>query len=123
MRSVSDPRCESDASLRPTVTTAPPVNDMDITLPTAGARPKDSAAKANYVTVDNSGKIFLNAVEMTEDQLLTTLVQFRKDDPDLNVVVRGDSRIPYQKIVGVLDVLISANISKVGLATEGSAAK
>ncbi len=105
------------------LTTAPPVNDMDITLPTAGARPKDSAAKTNYVTVDNSGKIFLNAVEMTEDQLLTTLVQFRKDDPDLNVVVRGDSRIAYQKIVGVLDVLISANISKVGLATEGSGSK
>jgi len=105
------------------LTTAPPVNDMDITLPTAGARPKDSAAKANYVTVDNSGKIFLNAVEMTEDQLLTTLVQFRKDDPDLNVVVRGDSRIAYQKIVGVLDVLISANISKVGLATEGTASR
>jgi biopolymer transport protein ExbD len=105
------------------LTTAPPVNDMDITLPTAGARPKDSAAKANYVTVDNSGKIFLNAVEMTEDQLLTTLVQFRKDDPDLNVVVRGDSRIAYQKIVGVLDVLISANISKVGHATEGSGSK
>lgn len=101
------------------LTTAPPVNDMDISLPTAGARPKDAAAKANYVTVDNSGKIFLNAVEMNEDQLLTTLVQFRKDDPDLNVVVRGDSRIQYQKIIGVLDVLISANISKVGLATEG----
>lgn len=103
------------------LTTAPPVNDMDITLPTAGARPKDAAAKANYVTVDNTGKIFLNAVQMTEDQLLTTLVQFRKDDPDLNVVVRGDSRIQYQKIIGVLDVLISANISKVGLATEGVA--
>ncbi len=103
------------------LTTAPPVNDMDIALPTAGARPKDSAAKANYVTVDNSGKIFLNAVEMNEDQLLTTLVQFRKDDPDLNVIVRGDSRIQYQKVIGVLDVLISANISKVGLATEGVA--
>lgn len=101
------------------LTTAPPVNDMDITLPTAGARPKDSAAKANYVTVDNSGKVFLNAVEMNEDQLLRTLVEFRKEDPELNVVVRGDSRIQYQKIIGVLDVLISANISKVGLATEG----
>ena len=71
------------------------------------------------MTIDNSGKIFLNAVPMNEDQLLTTLVQFRKEDPDLNVVVRGDSRIQYQKIIGVLDVLISANISKVGLATEG----
>ena len=105
------------------LTTAPPVNDMDITLPTAGARPKDAASKANYVTVDNSGKIFLNAVEMNDDQLLRTLVEFRKEDPDLNVIVRGDSRIAYQKIVGVLDVLISANISKVGLATEGTGGK
>ena len=102
------------------LTTAPPVNDMDITLPTAGARPKDVASKANYVTVDNSGKIFLNAVEMNEDQLLRTLVEFRKQDPDLNVVVRGDSRIQYQRIIGVMDVLISANISKVGLATEAA---
>ena len=105
------------------LTTAPPVNDMDITLPTAGARPKDSAAKANYVTIDNGGKIWLNAVEMTEDQLERTLVEFRKDDPDLNVVVRGDSKIQYQKIIGVLDVLIAANISKVGLATEGVASR
>ena len=101
------------------LTTAPPVNDLDIALPTAGARPKDAAAKANYVTVDNKGKVFLNAVEMNEDQLLATLVQFRKEDPDLNVVVRGDSRIQFQKIIGVLDVLVSANVSKVGLATEG----
>ena len=55
---------------------------------------------------------------MTEDQLLRTLVEFRKQDPDLNVVVRGDSRIQYQKIIGVLDVLVSARIEKVGLATE-----
>jgi len=101
------------------LTTAPPVNDMDITLPTANARPKDAASKANYVTVDNSGKIFLNAVPMNEDDLLTTLVEFRKTDPDLNVVVRGDNKIQYQKIIAVLDVLIAANISKVGLATEG----
>jgi biopolymer transport protein ExbD len=59
---------------------------------------------------------------MNEDQLLRTLVEFRKQDPDLNVVVRGDSRIQYQKVVGVLDVLVSANVSKVGLATESVAA-
>jgi biopolymer transport protein ExbD len=100
------------------ITTAPPVNDLEISLPTASSRPKEKPAKANYVTVDNAGKVFLNAVEMNDDQLLRTLVEFRKQDADLNVVVRGDSRIPYQKIIGVLDVLVSANVTKVGLATE-----
>lgn len=103
------------------ITTAPAVNDMNISLPTAASRPKDAAAKVNYITVDNAGKVFLNTVEMNEAELLRTLVEFRKTDPDLNVVVRGDSRIQYQKIVGVLDVLVSANVSKVGLATEFAA--
>ena len=100
------------------ITTAPPVNDMDISLPSAGSRPKERPAKANYITVDNAGAVYLNAVTMDMDTLLRTLVAFRKEDPDLNVVVRGDKRIQYQKIIDVLDVLVSANVSKVGLATE-----
>jgi biopolymer transport protein ExbD len=105
------------------ITTAPAVNDLNISLPSAASRPKDAPAKVNYITVDNAGKIYLNTYPMTEDELLQTLVEFRKQDPDLNVVVRGDSRIQYQKIVGVLDVLVSANVSKVGLATEALAAR
>jgi len=100
------------------ITTAPAVNDLNISLPTASSRPKESPSKVNYITVDNAGKIYLNTVEMNEEDLLRTLVEFRKQDPDLNVVVRGDSRIQYQKVVSVLDVLVSANVSKVGLATE-----
>lgn len=100
------------------ITTAPPVNDINISLPTAAGRPKEAPSKANYITVDRSGNIFLNTVPMNLDQLLKTLVDFRKLDPDLNVVVRGDSRIHYQKIIDVLDVLVSAKIEKVGLATE-----
>jgi biopolymer transport protein ExbD len=103
------------------ITTAPAVNDLDISLPTAANRPKERPSKANYITVDNQGKTYLNTVEMTEDELLKTLVEFRKNDPDLNVVVRGDSRIQYQKVIAVLDLLVSANVTKVGLATEALA--
>ena len=105
------------------LTTAPPVTDMDIALPSAAnVNPKDATRKAQYVTINNLGKVSLNAVEMNEDQLLTTLVQFRKDDPDLNVVLRADSAIDYQRVVNVLDVLIAANVTKVGLATESAKA-
>jgi biopolymer transport protein ExbD len=100
------------------LTTAPPVNDMDITLPTAGANPKDAARKAFYVSINGTGKISLNNVEMDPEKLLRTLVEFRKEDPELNVVVRADSGIEFQRVVTVLDVLISARIAKFGLATE-----
>jgi biopolymer transport protein ExbD len=103
------------------LTTAPPVTDMDMSLPSASnVNPKDAARKAYYVSINNAGKVSLNNVEMNEDQLLTTLVQFRKDDPDLNVVLRADSAIDYQRVINVLDVLIAANVLKVGLATESA---
>ena len=100
------------------LTTAPPVNDMDITLPSAGDNPKDAARKAYYVEINNEGKIKLNSESMTEDQLLNKLVEFRKENPDLNVIVRADAAIEFQKVVTVLDVLISARVAKFGLATE-----
>jgi biopolymer transport protein ExbD len=46
------------------------------------------------------------------------LVQLRTDDPDLSVIVRGDAKTKYDRIVGVLDMLQQANVVKVDLATE-----
>jgi biopolymer transport protein ExbD len=40
------------------------------------------------------------------------------DDPDLSVIVRGDTKTKYRKIVAVLDALQQANVVKVDLATE-----
>jgi biopolymer transport protein ExbD len=100
------------------LTTAPPVNDIDITLPTGVANPKDAKPKVQYVTINNRGEIQLNNVPMNEEKLLTTLVQFRKEDTNLNVIVRADHGIAVQTLVTVLDVLISANVAKFGLATD-----
>lgn len=103
------------------ITTAPPVTDMDMALPSASnVNPKDAARKAYYVSINSQGKVTLNQVEMNYDQLLQTLIEFRKGDPDLNVVLRADAAIDYQRVINVLDVLIAANIVKVGLATEST---
>lgn len=100
------------------ITTTPVVNDLELNLPSASSHPKDAPKKPNYVTVDGAGKIYLNMKEVDLVSLQQLLVQLREQDPDLSVVVRGDSAIAYQKIVGVLDVLQQANVTKVGLATE-----
>jgi biopolymer transport protein ExbD len=100
------------------ITTTPMVNDLDLNLPSATPRPKDPPKKPNYVTVDGSGKIFLNMKEVDLISLQQLLVQLRAADPDLSVVVRGDRKIQYQNVINVLDVLQQANVTKVGLATE-----
>ena len=100
------------------ITTTPVVNDLDLKLPTASRREKDPPRKANYVTVDGAGKIYLNKLEVDPAALHAQLVQLRTDDPDLSVIVRGDAKTKYDHIVGVLDMLQQANVVKVDLATE-----
>lgn len=100
------------------ITTTPVVNDLDLNLPTASKREKDPPKKANYVTVEAGGKMYLNKKEVDLLELRQTLVSLRTDDPDLNVIVRGDSKTKYGKIREVMDMLQQANVVKVDLATE-----
>jgi len=100
------------------ITTTPVVNDLDVSLPSASKRVKDPKPKVNYVTVASVGKVYLNKEEVDLPALREKLVALRLDDPDLNVVVRGDGHTQYQRIVGVMDILQQANIGKVNLATE-----
>jgi biopolymer transport protein ExbD len=101
------------------ITTIPPVNDLDLKLPTAAKRLKDPPRKANYISVESDGKMFLNKQEVADAQeMLQTLVSLRMDDPDLNIIVRGDSKTKYKQIRAVLDVCQQANVPKVDLATE-----
>jgi len=100
------------------ITTTPIVNDLDIDLPNAAKRPKDPKAKVNYVTVETSGKMFLNRDPVDLASLQEKIIAMRMDTPDLNVVNRGSARVKYQNIVSVMDMLQQANVGKVNLATE-----
>jgi biopolymer transport protein ExbD len=103
------------------ITTTPIVNDLDVDLPSAAKRPKESKAKVNYVTVESSGKMYLNRDEVDLAALQEKLLGLRLDDPDINVVIRGSAKTKYQNIVAVMDVLQQANVGKVNLATDAFA--
>lgn len=105
------------------ITTAPTTNDIDINLPAASQQPPANQAKQdiNNVTVSSDGKVYFNAEPITLKELEKKLIEFRKSNPDLSVVVRGDEQVNYQKVVGVLDVLTRANVTKIGMATDTAA--
>ena len=100
------------------ITTTPIVNDLDLKLPAASKHEKDPPRKANYITVNADGSLWLNKASMDMTSLQETLVGLRVDDPDLSVIVRGDSKTKYRQIRAVLDVCQRANVVKVDLATE-----
>src|ERR1700753_3806142 len=70
------------------ITTTPIVNDLDLNLPKGSKHAKDTPRKANYITVEADGKIWINKASMDIAGLQQTLVALRIDDPDLSVIVR-----------------------------------
>jgi biopolymer transport protein ExbD len=100
------------------ITTIPPVKDLDLRLPTASKHQKDPPRKANYISVLADGRLVLNTLEIPAPDLLGKLISLRTDDPDLNVIIRGDAKTHYKEIRAVLDQCQQANIAKVQLATE-----
>src|SRR6476659_3573078 len=100
------------------ITTTPLVNDLAVDLPQAEKRAKDPKPKVNYVTVESTGKLFLNKEEVSLASLRDRLVDLRVEDKDINVVIRGSAKTKYQNIVGVMDMIQQANVGKVNLATD-----
>jgi biopolymer transport protein ExbD len=101
------------------ITTIPPVKDLDLKLPTAYKQLKDPPRKANYISVLSDGTLYLNKKQVADaNEMLQTLISLRTDDPDLNVIIRGDGHTKYRQIRAILDVCQQANVPKVDLATE-----
>jgi len=100
------------------ITTIPPVENKDLKLPTASKTLKDPPRKANYISLQADGKLFMNRGEIQMSELLGKLISMRTDDPDLNIIVRGDGKTKYKEIRAVLDLCQQANVPKLELATE-----
>jgi len=101
------------------ITTPQLSNDLEMNLPS----PKKNSApapppKINRIQVDAAGRITLNDQLIELAALKPALITMKASDPDPSVVVRGAGDVDYQRVVGVLDALQQAEITKVGLATE-----
>ena len=91
---------------------------VDVQLPTAGMAPLDKGERAVTISIDRSGRIYL-------DRHGFTLPEFRRRAPVVlseiggrPVYLRGDSRISYGIIVQVMSVLKGAGVERIGLVTE-----
>lgn len=95
------------------------VQGLKVNLPKASNTPSLAKPKMKAITVNNQGKIFLDTVPVSLADLESRLAQAKAQNPELPVVVKGDSQTQYQGIMDVLDVLGRLNITQVGLATQG----
>ncbi len=95
------------------------VQGIKVDLPKGSKQPAEiTGPKGKAVTVNNEGKIFLDTVPVTLEQLEQRLAEHKAKNPDFPVVVRGDRATQYQGIMEVLEVIGRQGLSKVGLVTQ-----
>jgi biopolymer transport protein ExbD len=92
--------------------------ELDISVPAAeqGATPERQVGEI-IVNVNADGEIVVNSVTLNETELLgklNRLVRFRDNQA---VILRGDGKVTYEKIVEVLNICYKANIRNVAFAT------
>jgi biopolymer transport protein ExbD len=100
------------------IMTTASVQGTKVNLPKASAAPSLAKPTTKAITVTNEGKIFLDTVPVTLQELEQRLQQRKAVTPDFPVVVRGDSLVQYQSVMDVLDLLGRLGITQVGLATK-----
>lgn len=86
--------------------------------------PQTSAAKINdqveplIVSVDASGKIFLQETHIDLETLVPRLLAVTEQKTDSKIYVRGDKNLPYGTIMETMGMIASAGFTKVSLLAE-----
>jgi biopolymer transport protein TolR len=90
---------------------------VDVQLPRAAARPIEPKSGL-VVTVDRTGKIFLDQSSLSYDDFRATFPAFVRTKHPSGVYLRADGRVPYATVVQVLAVIRASGVSDVGLVAE-----
>jgi biopolymer transport protein ExbD len=90
---------------------------LPVDLPTASTATVDEETFIT-ITVQRSGRLFLEDREVNTHTLPAFLIKQRRKNPDVQVYLRADREVSYQKAVEVMDLVRSAGIHKLALETQ-----
>ena len=76
---------------------------------------QDDKKKVFSISVDSQGKLFIGEAPTTADDLKAQLAAKIAEDPDLNVLVRGDVRVSYGDVYDVVKIAKDCNVRHLGL--------
>ena len=94
------------------------VAGIELDLPQAANRKTLEASQTQAISIASSGDIYLNGAPTSVPELDAELRQKFAEDPEVPVVIRGDTQAAYGKVVEILDVLKGVGITKIGLPAE-----
>jgi len=94
-------------------------NSMNLVIPSSSAANAPiSKAQVQTISIDRDETIRINNEIVDADSLAVRLLELKRANPDVAIVIRPDRELPVQRLVTLMDSLQRAQITKVGIATK-----
>jgi biopolymer transport protein ExbD len=100
------------------ILTTATVQGIKVNLPKASSQPSLAENKTKAISITADGTIYLDTFPVSMAELENLLRQYKSQTPDLPVIIKADSSIPYQRVVDVLDLVGRLEITQLGLVTQ-----
>lgn len=94
-------------------------SSMNLVIPSSGTKnPTINTSRVQTVSIDRNDVIRFKDQVMDLETLTAQFVQLKQTNPDIAIVIRPDRDLAVQKLIGLMDALQRAGITKVGIATK-----
>ncbi len=100
------------------VTTPMMTNGIDLDLPNAGTTVLTGTDHAMQISVDSAGRYYIGTLMLPVDEVVTRAVAMRGENPNLTIVINGDTHADYGAVMNVMGKLKTAGFQKIGLRTK-----
>lgn len=91
---------------------------VQVNLPKADTKAMTPAEESVVVSVDQSGKIFINSEEVAAADLRTRLSSMFATRAKKEVFLKADAGVPYGEVVRTMADIKGAGIERLGMVTE-----
>jgi len=81
-------------------------SELNIELPEADGEQLDKETKSIQISIDASGKYYINEEELLNSQVETLMKQLRKvvgDKKDPRIIISADKNTPHQAVMSAMD--------------------
>jgi biopolymer transport protein TolR len=93
------------------------INGIPVKLPVAKGEAVGELAQQLAITVKDDGTVYLGTIALRREQVSSELRRLHAESPNRPVAVRGDKKVPYGEVAGVLDACRDAGFNDVRLIT------
>ena len=100
------------------ILTTAAVQGVKVHSPITQAADNLGKPQTRAITITADGSVYLDAYPVDMNQLRASLGQYKAANPNLPVVLKADSAAQYQKVMEVLEVVKSLDITDIGLVTK-----